>query len=184
MSVLQLKQTFCRRMAMVFLVLIVNEILTPSIALALTGGPSQPEVHGFEPVGTSDMVDLSTGDFNYNIPLMDAGGYPINISYHAGASADDEGSWVGLGWSLTPGAMNRDMRGIPDDFKGDKIKKESNIKSDITVGVNAGANIQVFGFTQAKNSNYGASLSLGVNSGVFYNNYKGGMIIGILPILI
>lgn len=185
MSVLQLKQTFCRRMAMVFLVLIVNEILTPSIALALTGGPSQPEVHGFEPVGTSDMVDLSTGDFNYNVPLMDAGGYPINISYHAGASADDEGSWVGLGWSLTPGAMNRDMRGLPDDFKGDKIKKEFNIKDDVTTGFNAGAKFQFLGiYKPPKESKVGVDLSVKFEIGGFYNTYRGyGIEYGVSPTL-
>jgi hypothetical protein len=186
MFTLQRKQTFCRRMALVFLILIINEILTPSVALALTGGPSQPEVHGFEPVGTSDMVDLSTGDFNYNIPLMDAGGYPINISYHAGASADDEGSWVGLGWSLTPGAMNRDMRGLPDDFKGDKIKKEFNIKPDITTGINAGLKFQFLGLYKPP-SGLGtkatsADLSIGLDLGGFYNNHKGfGIEYGISP---
>jgi hypothetical protein len=177
MSVFPVKQTFCRRMAMVFLVLILNELITPSVALALTGGPSQPEVHGFEPVGTSDMVDLATGDFNYNIPLMDAGGYPINISYHAGASADDEGSWVGLGWSLTPGAMNRDMRGLPDDFKGDNVKKEFNIKDDVTVGINAGVKVQYAGFYLGKlkigKKKIGVGISVNYNLGGFMNSYKG-----------
>ncbi len=186
MSVFPNKQTFCRRMAMVFLVLILNELITPSVALALTGGPSQPEVHGFEPVGTSDMVDLSTGDFNYNIPLMDAGGYPINISYHAGASADDEGSWVGLGWSLTPGAMNRDMRGLPDDFKGDQVKKEFNIKEDVTTGVSAGVKLQFAGIPLGKigksKKKIGVVPSLGINVGGFMNSYKGfGIDYGVSP---
>ncbi len=59
---------------------------------------SQPEVQSFEPVGTSDMVDLFSGDFNYNIPLLDVGGYPINISYHSGISkVRGPGSQPGLG---------------------------------------------------------------------------------------
>jgi len=33
----------------------------PSTTFALTGGPSQPEVQSFEPVGVSDMVDLFSG---------------------------------------------------------------------------------------------------------------------------
>ena len=49
------------------------EIINPSKVWALTGGPSQPEVQSFEPVGTSEMVDLFTGDFTYNIPLIDVG---------------------------------------------------------------------------------------------------------------
>ena len=40
----------------------------PYSSFALTGGPSQPEVQSFEPVGTSDMVNVFSGDFVYNIP--------------------------------------------------------------------------------------------------------------------
>src|ERR1043165_897515 len=79
------------------------EIVCPTVAYALTGGPSQPEVESFEPVGTSDMVDLFSGDFNYNIPLLDIDGYPVNISYHSGITMDQEASWVGLGWNINPG---------------------------------------------------------------------------------
>ncbi|MEY4573765.1 MAG: hypothetical protein RLZ10_3071, partial [Bacteroidota bacterium] len=97
------------------------EIIYPTCAFALSGGPSQPEVQSFEPIGTSDMVDLFSGDFTYNIPLIDIDGYPINISYHSGVSMDQEASWVGLGWNINPGVVNRSMRGVPDDFKGDVV---------------------------------------------------------------
>jgi hypothetical protein len=40
-------------------------------------GPSQPEMTSFKPAGTNDMVNLFTGDFSYNIPLLDVGGYPV-----------------------------------------------------------------------------------------------------------
>lgn len=72
------------------------ESVIPSFSYALSGGPSQPEVEGFTPVGTTDMVDLFTGDFNYNIPLMDVDGYPINLGYQSGVNMDQEASWVGL----------------------------------------------------------------------------------------
>src|ERR1700749_828281 len=82
------------------------QFISPVAALALTNGPSQPEVQSFEPVGTTDMVDLFTGDFNYNIPLFELpgpnGGYPFNLSYHSGIGMDQEASWVGLGWNLNP----------------------------------------------------------------------------------
>src|SRR5437868_7118186 len=100
------------------------EICWPTAAFALTGGPSQPEVQSFEPVGTTEMVDLFSGDFVYNIPLLDVEGYPINISYHSGITMDQEASWVGLGWNINPGVVNRGVRGIPDDFNGDPITKE------------------------------------------------------------
>jgi len=55
---------------------------------ALTGGPAQPEFNSFTPIGTSDMVNLASGDFNYNIPIMDVGGYPLNLAYNSGITMD------------------------------------------------------------------------------------------------
>ncbi|HEX6431136.1 MAG TPA: hypothetical protein VF008_25775, partial [Niastella sp.] len=45
------------------------------------GGPSQPEMSKFKSVNSDNLVNLFTGDFSYNIPLLDVGGYPINIFY-------------------------------------------------------------------------------------------------------
>src|ERR1700742_3014133 len=89
------------------------QFVSPIAALALTNGPSQPEVQSFEPVGTTDMVDMFSGDFVYNIPLMDVEGYPVNISYHGGVDMEQEASWVGLGWNINPGVINRTVRGLP-----------------------------------------------------------------------
>src|SRR5690606_9854484 len=69
------------------------------------------------PVDATDMVNLATGDLSYVLPLMTVGGYPINLSYHAGITPDLDASWVGLGWYLNPGAINRDVTGTPDDWK-------------------------------------------------------------------
>ena len=91
--------------------MLVLEIIAPMKAYALTGGPTQPEFNSFTPIGTSDMVDLASGDFNYNIPIMDVGGYPINLAYNSGISMDQEASWVGLGWDLSVGQIGRQMRG-------------------------------------------------------------------------
>jgi len=38
------------------------------------GGPNQPEMQSFTSVGANNMVDLFSGDFSYNIPLLDVGG--------------------------------------------------------------------------------------------------------------
>jgi hypothetical protein len=140
------------------------EIIYPTCAFALSGGPSQPEVQSFEPIGTSDMVDLFSGDFTYNIPLIDIDGYPINISYHSGVSMDQEASWVGLGWNINPGVVNRAMRGVPDDFKGDVVKKEFNMKPNRTYGVTGGFGAEFFGLDNA---------SINYSLGLKYNNYSG-----------
>jgi hypothetical protein len=101
-----------------FLLLVIIQSFYPAAAFALTSGPVQPEMQKFQPAGTGNMVDVFSGDFKYDIPLMDVGGYPVNLSYHSGTGMEDEASWVGMGWTLNPGTVNRSMRGIPDDFNG------------------------------------------------------------------
>jgi hypothetical protein len=149
---------------------ILAEIISPNMAFALTSGPSQPEVQTFEPINTSEMVDLFSGDFKYNIPLMDVGGYPLNICYNSGVGMDQEASWVGLGWNLNVGSINRSMRGLPDDFNGeDIVEKEFNTKDNITYGANTKFGFEIFGWEGPKSS--GASFSMGL--GIRYNNYTG-----------
>ena len=129
-----------QKMVAAFFLAVFVTSLVPQNAWALTSGPDQPEMKGFQPVGLNNMVDLFTGDFRYNLPLLDVGGYPLNLSYGAGQSMDDEASWVGFGWSLNPGAVNRQLRGIPDDFKGtglggDVIEKQVAMKPMITKSI-------------------------------------------------
>jgi hypothetical protein len=137
------------------------------------GGPSQPEMSAFKPVGADNMVDPFSGDFSYNIPLLDVGGYPVNIFYNSGISMDQEASWVGLGWNINPGTINRNMRGLPDDFNGsDIITKTQFMKPDKTFGVNVGGRVEIFG----------GALGIGIEGGIFYNNMRGlGLEAGINP---
>lgn len=159
---------------------ILFEIVQPTAALALTEGPSQPEVQSFEPIGTTDMVDVFSGDFNYNIPLFNLpgpnGGYPVNLAYHAGVSMDDEASWVGLGWNINPGSLVRNMRGLPDEFKstadgdnasasGDYLDIKSDMKQNMTVGSSFNSKVEAVG------ADFNASASVGMS--VYYNNYRG-----------
>ena len=165
-----------RVISMFLLIAFVSEIITPTASFALTEGPSQPEATAFTPINTSEMVDLTSGDFKYNIPLMDVGGYPINIAYDSGAGMDQEASWVGLGWNLNVGAINRNMRGLPDDFNGEALEKKYNMKDNNTYGVNVGVGVELFGFSKAKKktggaSNSGKKLNLGI--ALTYNNYTG-----------
>ena len=144
----KLLSTFRRRKrfySFVCIFLLAAEIVFPTAAYALTGGPSQPEVEGFQAISVNDMVDPFTGDFSYNIPLLDIDGYPINLVYQSGVSMDAEASWVGLGWNLNAGSLTRSMRGIPDDFKGDLIKNELYMKPNNTFGVTGGIGLELFG---------------------------------------
>jgi hypothetical protein len=128
------------------------------------GGPTQPENQSFHPVGNDKMVDLFSGDFSYNIPLIDVGGYPLAIGYNSGITMDQEASWTGLGWNINPGTITRNMRGIPDDFNGsDSITKTVSVKENKTIGVTAGADVEIVGLP----------LGLGASIGVFHNSYRG-----------
>src|SRR5688572_1836753 len=106
--------------AIFFLLEILTSAILPTLSFALTSGPTAPEATSFEPVDTTDMVDLSTGDFVYNIPLLEvsgpSGGYPLSLSYHAGIQPNEEASWTGLGWTLNPGAITRNVNGFADDI--------------------------------------------------------------------
>jgi hypothetical protein len=144
--------------------MILLETFQPMQLYALTSGPTQPEFNSFTPIGTSDMVDLASGDFNYNIPIMDVGGYPLNLAYNSGITMDQEASWVGLGWNLNVGQIERQVRGLPDDFRGDEMFYENNLKQNRTVGINVGVNAAYTGFD---------ALQLGVGLGVESNNYEG-----------
>lgn len=150
----------CYLSLMIFL-----EMVQPMVAYALTEGPSQPEFNSFTPIGTSDMVDLSSGDMNYNIPIMDVGGYPINLAYSSGVTMDQEASWVGLGWNLNVGQINRNVRGMPDDFKGDVIVTENNFKDNVTIGAVAYFNPQIIGALD--------NIKVGGGLEIQYNNYIG-----------
>ncbi|THU38418.1 hypothetical protein FAM09_17260 [Niastella caeni] len=151
------------------LTLIGLQTLLPVTALALTSGPSQPEASSFKQAGVSDMVDLFTGNFSYNLPLMDVDGYPLNLNYSAGSGIDDEASWVGLGWSLNVGAINRQLRGIPDDMSGDMFTTEHYTKPKVTVGGRLTAKVELKGKGALKNLGVNGSFSLGV----FSDNYTG-----------
>ena len=153
------------RIVSLFLLIVFSQsVILPTTALALTGGPSQPEVESFTPVGMTDLVDMFSGDFKYNIPLIDAGGYPINLSYNAGPNMEQEASWVGLGWNLNPGVINRSLRGLPDDFHGEEIENKIYQKPNWTFSLGGATLLKLFG---VKMLNTTASL------GLKYNSYNG-----------
>ncbi|PUZ19536.1 hypothetical protein GA0116948_1265 [Chitinophaga costaii] len=157
----------CRKaIACFFLSLLLVQTLTPLRVHALTSGPVAPEARQFSPAGVSDMVDLFSGGFKYDIPLLDIDGYPVNLNYASGTGMEDEASWVGLGWNLNVGAINRQLRGIPDDFSGDSVRTEHYTKPNVTIGGKGTIKGELAGWNAA-----GLSGSLSV--GVFSDNYRG-----------
>lgn len=159
---------FIKTTARITLCTMLVQLVFPLVSNALTSGPTQPEVRSFEPVGTTDMVDLFTGDFVYNIPLLDVEGYPVNISYHSGGDMDQEASWVGYGWNINPGVINRSVRGLPDDFNGENVSKTLNIKDERNIKVGSDISAEILGVGDphiALNASLGGCLN--------FSNYRG-----------
>lgn len=131
------------------------------------GGPGAPEASSFTTPNNDNLVNLATGDFSYNIPLLDVGGYPISINYNSNVSANEEASWVGLGWNLNAGSVNRTVRGLPDDFNGTKMYTEVNLKDKVIVSAGVNGGIELFGVDAA--ANLGLNLSIGIEN----DSYEG-----------
>jgi len=162
-------KVFSKLVSHVLLSCFIFELFIPLSAFSITGGPNQPEASGFQPASADQMVDPFTGDFRYHIPLLNVGGFPVAMHYAAGISPEDESSWVGLGWNLNIGAVSRNVRGIPDDFAGDKVISEHKVKPNQTFGIT---------FKPAKKTKDGeevATFKLGLsqNYSLSYNNYTG-----------
>lgn len=159
---------FYRKVMGLLAVVMLFDAVAPARLLALTSGPSQPEFSSFEPVATTNLVNDFSGDFTYNIPVVDipganGGGYALSLSYHSGASPEEEASWVGYGWTLNPGAINRSRRGFPDDYNGKTVNYWNIAPSNKTASV--GGNVSVEGFS--------TDIPLNLSASLRYNNYKG-----------
>jgi hypothetical protein len=101
MPTVKFKYTLSRRVLSFTGLIILLETFIPSFSFGLTSGPSQPEFSSFEPVATTNMVSDFSGDLTYNLPVVNipganGGGYALSLSYHSGASIEEEASWVGL----------------------------------------------------------------------------------------
>ncbi|MEL6143661.1 MAG: hypothetical protein AAFU67_18830, partial [Bacteroidota bacterium] len=158
-----------RRKAWLCLWAIVLQIIAPLPLYALTSGPSSPEFASFTPVATTKMVNEFTGDFTYNLPLLNipganGGGYPLSLSYNNETSVEAEASWVGLGWTLNPGSIQRNKRGFPDDWQAENVTYWNKVPDNWTIGLNPNAGLEVFS---------GSFASASVSGGIRYNNYRG-----------
>jgi YD repeat-containing protein len=158
---------FKKPISLVVLLSIIFQLGFPLHNYAITGGPSMPEYRSFEPVATTNMVNMFDGSFTYNIPLLDVpNGYPLNLSYHSNeVNNEAQASWVGLGWTLNPGAINRNKRGFPDEYNGASVTYHNRMQSNWTVAGGAGLGAELFG-------NQGL-VNLGLNASIRYNNYNG-----------
>lgn len=161
------KKYFLKTLAIFMALNIFTQIVAPTVSMALTSGPTTPEVASFEPVDTTDMVNLVSGDVTYNMPLLEVpgpeGGYPLALSYHAGILPGQDASWVGLGWNLNPGSINRTVNNFADDYNDARYTIRDTWVGGITEEYNFGVGLGI-GNTP---------VSIGVNVGIKHDTYKG-----------
>ena len=172
-------------------------IFTPSVntIYALTSGPGSPEFSSFEPVATTNMVDPFSGSFTYNLPVLqipgpDGAGYAMSLSYHSGTSSEEDASWVGHGWTLNPGAINRAVRGYPDEYNNSPVDVYNKTRPNWTMSGTGKANLEIFSRNMEANPNAGketddggiepdslatfdSKLQLSFSTNIRYNNYQG-----------
>lgn len=159
---------YTQKVSLALAFIFLAEAVCPAISFALTSGPAAPEFSSFEPVTTTNMVNEFSGDFSYNIPVLNipganGGGYALSLSYHAGESVESEASWVGYGWTLNPGAINRSKKGYADDTKN-KRTYYNDVPANWTVSTGASVgNLEAFSF----------NVPLSANASIRYNNYRG-----------
>lgn len=162
----KIRESFATKVVVLFMI---QGLVYPIIPTTKANGG--PVDGNFQGRGGGELVDPSSGSFNYSIPLMDIGGFPLNLSYNAGVTMDQQASMVGLGWDLNLQAINRTVRGVPDDFMGDSILTTMNLRPQLTihntftpgmetVGVDALGELDVIA---------GADIKMGFT----FNNYTG-----------
>nr|WP_321355564.1 hypothetical protein [uncultured Draconibacterium sp.] len=183
---------FFKVLTVFVLVNFITSLILPTVTWGLTSGPDSPEFSSFTPAGSTEMVNLFTGDFNYNIPIVEIpgphnSGYAVSLSYNSGSSSETEASWVGLGWTLNPGAINRELRGFPDEYDRKQIdyynKTRPNWTATSVFGM--GASLEIFSKdiakdviadaakTVAEEATDSTSLSVNITSNHRINNYSG-----------
>ncbi len=159
---------FTKIISLVLLINLFNSIFRPFFLYANSSGPQSPEFTQFVPVNTNDMVNISTGDFFYNLPVIEipgaeGGGYALSLSYTSGVSVEKEASWVGFGWNLNPGSINRTLKGLPDDYNGQSVDVYNKTKPNWTLSGTQLLGLEAFSF----------DLPINLNASLRFNNYKG-----------
>ncbi len=159
---------FAKIISLLLLVSFINSMLHPQMLFGISSGPQSPEFTQFVPVNTNDMVNFSTGDFFYNLPVIEipgaeGGGYALSLSYTSGVSAEQEASWVGFGWNLNPGSINRTIKGLPDDYNGQAVEVYNKTRPNWTLSGTQLLGLEAFSF----------DLPINLNASLRFNNYKG-----------
>ena len=141
--------------------------------------PGQSEFSTYAPAGPLDMVDLSTGNFRLNIPVLEVpgpeGSFELPLHYRAGIGLNQEASWVGLGWSLNAGAITRMVNQFPDDANGEPL---------VLINKNPGrrgwsSNLGVLNLGWDSQTGHQGNVDIGVASANWQHGLRGASVAGL-----
>lgn len=154
-----LKLKLFKKIIILFLILVGKNLVAQT----------SPDFKGQTTSTNSDLVNTFTGTFNYSIPVLeipdlDGQGYTMTLNYNSGSKPMEDASWVGFGWNLTPGAINREVKGVPDDYYSQDIIFWNKAKKNITVSLAGTFQPEIW------TSKF---LSMSSNATISLNNYKG-----------
>lgn len=157
-------------MQKIILILLVLISIVPQGGLqSQVSGPTNPDFMKFTPaLENTGSVNEFDGSFSFSIPVLSIPsgsniGYTITLGYQSGTKPTDEASWVGYGWNLNPGSIQRQVKGIPDDFNGKPITIYNKVMPNITSSTYYSLNAEL------KSINFG----VGGNKQFTFNNYSG-----------
>ena len=169
------------------LTMVMFNTFAPYELLASNNGPNAPEAANFEPVSATDMVNLSSGDMAYVLPLLEIDGFPVSLSYHAGIPMDMESSWAGLGWNINTGSIARGVVATPDDWNNGRRLNLTFLKGstetytvDVGVGIKTAAEVGV-GLSWGPNKAMSGSVSAGVGPASISVDTEGGVGVSLNP---
>ena len=183
---MKVRKKFHKAIAVFLTLNFLTTLLPTNLLFANTNGPKAPEAASFEPVDATDMVNLVTGDFSYVLPLLNVpspeGGYPLALAYHAGIAMDQEASWVGLGWNLNPGAINRNVNGYPDDYNSSLLTEyfydEGGTESVYSLSIGYSTLTTSVGYNFSWGSNRALSGAISIGYGPSSGSPSGNITIG------
>ncbi len=116
-------KTTLRVLAVTLNLIFVQSVFLPAYVHAFSSGPHQAEYTSYESPGSTDMVNLSTGDFSFSLPILEVpspeGSFSVPLFYSAGIGLEQPASWVGLGWNINVGSITRNINEFPDDAAGE-----------------------------------------------------------------
>jgi len=169
--------------AFISLFIMMEAILQPTISLALTTGPHQPEYISYEQPGATDMVNLLTGDFAFSLPILEVpgpeGSFSVPLTYNAGIGLEQEASWCGLGFNINVGSITREINQYPDDASGEFQTINMQDLTTVRGWTSAALGLGQIGWNNVS-GHYGAISLLGIVNATYDNQgLSSGGLIGI-----